>query len=56
MAVPWAGKQSRFSLMVEAFAIEMVKVAANSEGARKLLRLSWDGAQKIMDRAVSRGL
>jgi transposase len=55
-AVPWAGKHSRFTLMFEAFAIEILKIAANIEGARKLLRLSWDGAQQIMDRAVSRGL
>jgi len=54
--VPWAGKHSRFTLMFEAFAIEVLRIAANVEAARQLLRLSWDGAQRIMERAVARGL
>lgn len=54
--VPWAGKHSRFTLMFEAFAVEVLKVAANVGGARKLLRLSWDGVHRIMERAVARGM
>lgn len=55
-AVPWAGKHSRFTLMFEAFAIEVLKAAKSTEAACRLLGLSWDSAQSIMERAVTRGL
>jgi transposase len=55
-AVPWAGKHSRFTLMFEAFAIEVLKMAKSLEAGRLLLGLSWDSAQSIMKRAVERGL
>lgn len=55
-AVPWAGKHSRFTLMFEAFAIEVLKMAKSLEAGRLLLGLSWDSAQAIMKRAVERGL
>lgn len=55
-AVPWAGRHSRLTLLFEAFAIEILGIAANVEAARKLLGLSWDGAQQIMERAVARGM
>ncbi len=54
--VPWAGKHSRFTLMFEAFAIEVLKMAKSLEAGRLLLGLSWDSAQVIMKRAVERGL
>ena len=55
-AVPWAGKHSRFTLMFEAFAIEVLRMAKSLEAGRLLLGLSWDSAQTIMRRAVERGL
>ena len=55
-AVPWAGKHSRFTLMFEAFAIEVLQMAKSLEAGRLLLGLSWDSAQTIMKRAVERGL
>lgn len=54
--VPWAGKHSRFTLMFEAFAIEVLQMAKSLEAGRLLLGLSWDAAQTIMKRAVERGL
>lgn len=56
IAVPWAGKGSRFTLMFEAFAIEVIKACGNVTKAGDLLRLGWDAVQRIIERAVERGL
>ena len=56
IAVPWAGKHSRFTLMFEAFAIEVLLACSSIKSAAGLLGITWDGAQRIMDRAVRRGL
>ncbi|MBM4022592.1 MAG: hypothetical protein FJ284_10220 [Planctomycetes bacterium] len=53
---PWAGKHSRFALFFEAFAIEVLQACRTVKAAASLLGLSWDSAQRIMDRAVERGL
>ncbi len=54
--VPWAEPHGRFTLMFEAFAIRLLQVASSIEKARLHLRLSWMSVQRIMDRAVERGL
>lgn len=56
IAVPWAGKHSRFTLLFEAFAIRVLEASSSVEKARGLLRLSWKAAQTIMERGVARGL
>jgi transposase len=56
IAVPWAGKHSRFTLLFEAFAIEVLQASASLSAAADLLGLHWDAVQTIMDRAVQRGL
>lgn len=56
VAVPWASKHSRFTLMFEAFAIEVLQACSNVKRAAALLRLHWDSVQAIMERAVERGL
>jgi transposase len=56
IAVPWAGKHSRFTLMFEAFGIRVLQAAANVSRAATLLRLSWDSVHKLIERAVQRGL
>lgn len=56
IAVPWAGKHSRFTLMFEAFAIRVLQAASNVSRAASLLGLSWDAAHAIMAAAVERGL
>lgn len=53
--VPWAEPKSRFTLMFERFAIDVL-LETDVEGAAKLLRISWDQAHHIMERAVERGL
>ena len=55
-AVPWAGKHSRFTLMFEAFAIEVLQACGNIQGAALLLGLDWNSVHRIMERAVERGL
>lgn len=56
IAVPWAGKHSRFTLMFEAFAIKVLQAAANVKRAAALLGLSWDAVHSIIERAVDRGI
>lgn len=55
-AVPWAGKHSRFTLMFEALAIEVIQACGNVKAAAELLGLDWDSVHRIMERAVERGL
>lgn len=54
--VPWADKYSRFTLMFEAFAVEALKAGSDIKKICKLLRLHWESAHQIMERAVERGL
>lgn len=56
IAVPWAGKHSRFTLMFEAFAIDMLLAARSVQAAAVMLGIDWSTAQAIMERAVERGL
>jgi len=56
IAVPWAGKHSRFTLMFEAFGIRVLQAAANVSRAAELLGLSWDSVHSLIERAVQRGL
>lgn len=53
---PWAEPGSRFTLLFEAFAVEVIQACASLTQAAELLRLDWDSVQRIMDRAVKRGL
>jgi len=56
IAVPWAGKHSRFTLMFEAFAIDVLVAAGSVTSAAALLGLGWSSTHTIMERAVERGL
>ena len=56
VVVPWAGKHSRFTLLFEAFAIDVLNCAGSVQAAALLLGISWDAAHTIMARAVERGL
>jgi transposase len=53
--VPWAEPKSRFTLMFERFAID-VMLETDGSGAAKILGLSWDEVQHLKQRAVARGL
>lgn len=52
--LPWAEPRSRFTAMFERLAIDVLRETSVT-GARRILRLSWDEAWHIMERAVSRG-
>lgn len=54
--VPWAGKNSRFTLMFEALAIRVLQASETVQSGAGLLRLDWHSAHQIMERAVERGL
>jgi len=56
VVVPWAEAGSRFTLMFEGWCIKMLLASSNIERARQLLKLEWSSVQKIMARAVERGL
>ena len=52
--VPWAEARSRFTLLFERLAIDVLG-QCDVSGATKILRISWDEAWGIMERAVKRG-
>lgn len=52
--VPWAEAKSRFTLLFERLAIDVLK-QCDVTGATKVLKISWDEAWHIMERAVERG-
>jgi transposase len=51
----WAEPNSRFTVLFERLAIDVLK-ECDVTGAARLLHLSWDEAWHLMDRAVARGL
>lgn len=56
IALPWAGKHSRFTLLFEAFAIKVLNACSNVQRAATLLGLDWQTTHGILERAVERGL
>jgi transposase len=53
--VPWAEGSSRFTLFFERFAVQVLEACPTAR-ASDLLRISWDEADGIKQRAVRRGL
>ena len=53
--LPWAEPHSRFTVLFERLAIDVL-TACDLASAAGLLRISWDEAWHLMDRAVTRGL
>lgn len=54
--VAWAEDASRFTELFEAFAIQVLKAVRSKVQAQWLTELSWDQVDRIMERAVARGL
>jgi hypothetical protein len=54
--VPWAEPGSRFTVQFEAFAVAVIAASRSLTQAAELLRLHWDSVQRLIDRAVARGL
>jgi transposase len=53
--VPWAEGSSRFTMFFEQFAVQVLEACPTAR-AGELLRISWDEADGIKQRAVRRGL
>ncbi len=54
VTLPWAQPGSRFTNLFEALAIDVL-LAANIKKAAGLMRITWDEAWHLMERAVHRG-
>src|SRR5260370_3509894 len=54
--VPWAEDGSGFTSRFEDCSIGVLLASASLQAGCQLLRISWDQAQQIMERAVERGL
>jgi transposase len=54
VSVPWAEPKSRFTLLFERLAIDMLRECGVS-GAADILGISWDEGWNLMERAVARG-
>ena len=54
--VPWAEPGTRFTLMFEAHAVGVIEAARSLSQACDLLEIAWSTANRIMQRAVDRGL
>jgi transposase len=52
--VPWATPRSRFTLLFERLALDVLR-HCDVTGATRILRISWDEAWGLMERAVQRG-
>lgn len=56
VAIPWAEPNSRFTMAFEERVIATIQACQTVEGASRLLRISWEEARGVMERAVVRGL
>lgn len=56
ISVPWAKDSSRFTLLFERFAIDVLLACQTKSQAMSLLRMSWDEVHRIQERAVERGV
>lgn len=56
ITVPWADAHTRWTLLFESFAIAVLQGTSNITRAMALLRVGWEQAQAIQERAVERGL
>jgi transposase len=54
VVMPWAEPHSRFTILFERLAIDVLG-ETDVSGACKILRISWDEAWHLMERAVARG-
>jgi transposase len=55
VALPWAEKSSRFTILFERLAIDILLATQTVTGAMSILRTSWDETWYFVQRAVRRG-
>lgn len=56
LAVPWAERYSRVTLLMEAFVVKLLQVCPTTQGVCGFTRLAWSTVNDIMVRAVERGM
>lgn len=56
LAVPWAERYSRVTLLMEAFVIKLLQACPTTQGVCDLTRLAWSTVNGIMVSAVGRGM
>ncbi len=56
IAIPWTEGSNRFTLLFEAFALEVLQASSSVESACSLLGVSWHTANRILLQGVERGL
>jgi transposase len=56
VAVPWAEEHGRFTLLMERFIIQVLLACQTTKGACDLVRIKWDQAWHVAQRAVARGM
>ena len=54
--LPWAEPRSRFTTFFEAMVILQLQVCGTYEGTAKMLRIDYDAVERVVERAVDRGL
>lgn len=54
-SLPWAEKGSRFTMLFERYAIDVLQAAQTIKCAQAILRTSWDETWHILEKAVARG-
>jgi len=55
VTLPWAETRSRFTLLMERMIIDVIHQCSTITGACAIMRVSWDEAFGVMQRAVMRG-
>lgn len=53
--VPWTEDKGRFTLLMERLILDVLTECATLTGARRIMRITWDEAWGVMERAVRRG-
>lgn len=56
VAVPWAGKSSRTTWLLDEFVIALLQISVSIQAVAELTRLDWHTVKAIERRAVERGL
>jgi len=56
LAVPWAERYSRVTLLMEAFVVKLLQVCPTIQGVCGFTRLAWSAVNDIMLRAAERGM
>ena len=55
MRLDWAAPHGRFTLLFEALAVAVLQHAGSIKAACRMLRIGWESAHRLMERAVERG-